>query len=63
MKFIQKLGSRKFLVTIFGAIGVLSNQLFGLEIPKDVIESFIFLIVSFIGVQGVVDSISSFTKK
>jgi len=37
--------------------------LFGLEIPKDVIESFIFLIVSFIGVQGVVDSISSFTKK
>ena len=62
MKILQKLGSRKFLVTLFGLVTLLADQLFSFEIPQATVDSIITLLLAFLGTQAVVDSVSKFTK-
>lgn len=51
----EKLGSRKFLVTIAGIVVVIGNEYFGFHLSNDSVFSIVSMIASYVLGQGYVD--------
>ena len=56
--FIDRLKSRKFLLTIFGVILELCNYVFELNIPEDVFWGIVTFILGFVVVEGAADVVT-----
>lgn len=56
LKVKEKLGSRKFLVTVAGVITVIANDYFKLGLDGDTVFSIVSLVAAYVLGQGYVDA-------
>jgi len=54
---MEKLKSRKFWIALFTGGSLIASALFGVEIPKELIDALTLICVTAVGSIGVVDSI------
>lgn len=52
----EKLGSRKFLLTVAGVITVVANNYFNLHLSDDTVFGIVTMVASYVLGQGYVDS-------
>jgi len=59
----NKVGGRKFILAVVFAVIFIANDMAGQILEETTIENILYVIGSFIGVEGVADIVERFKKK
>jgi len=62
MSIPDKLKSRKFILAVVTALLIIANEGLNLNIPEDAVLKIVQLVIAYIGIEGVADTVSRIKK-